>query len=624
MFAACMALALLPGCAPKKPVMIPAQKPSVAEAAKPSSEIEGLMRLAIEDGKVDEALAELSRLQGEAAPPLNEEAAFRRVQLLLRFQYPGAREEAEALLTQFPDNALTPYLDVWLAQWWAGQENDAQVLAYSSAAMAHVRHTGKVVEEAISTGLVAARRSPDWQAVQWFFRAAYADVQHRDAWLIEAVSRSTPEIIERMHEADMLRGDVGEQFYLHAARAHLMTGDMKAVQAIAKLLRQDAPGSSVLRTVQGWVRGETRPVTIGALLPLSGPYARFGEEALRGMRLALSTLGDGDQITLRIADTAGDPAKCAEAYQSLIRDHASIIVGPLLSGCSKVLASHLINNTPVIALSSQPEVAKSAPQLFDHTLSLFSQARFMAEHVWLRGDRRLVLVNSPSVASQQESAAFQQAFEALGGEIVDSVELPPEGVDFRSELRVMRSRTDDEELLAKLDQDLALFVADSDQDIRMPANFDGMYLAIPGRSVALLAGQLAYVDLTSEHLYGSAHWRDGHLLDDKGRYLEESRFTGVSFPSDETPASRALLLKYRDVWGDDAPGKLVGLTYDSTLIAVMVSSRLGLSGSDAIRALEDKAGFPGLTGHVRFDARGIGHKSFGTFTIRRGRVVPAG
>ena len=629
MIAACLMLMSLSGCGPKKPVAIPAQTTAGQPAAvppsivKPSSEIESLMRLATEDGKVDEALSGLSRIEDEGPSPLSEEAAFRRVQLLLQFQYPEAREAAEALLQRFPNSALTPYLDVWLAQWWAAEGNDAQVLAYTSAAMMHMRRTDRVVEKAISTGLAAARRSSDWQAVQWFFRAAYADEAHRDAWLIAAVSRSSPDIIKRMHEADMLRGDVGEAFYLHATRAHLITGDMNAVRMMARLMRQDVPGSRALGKVQAWIRGETRPVTIGVLLPLSGPYAHYGEEALRGIRLALSTLPGSDRITLRIADTAGDPAKCPEAYRSLVRDDAAIVIGPLLSDCTRAVATHLVDNTPVISLSSRTDLAKAASQLFVHTFSQLSQARFMAEHIWSRGDRRLVLVGSPVAPSQQEAATFRQAFESLGGEVIDTVELPPHTVDFRSELRAMRSRTDDEVLLASLDRDLALFVADNDQDIRMPANFDGMYLAIPGQSVALLAGQLAYENLTSVHLYGSAHWRDGHLLDDKGRYLTGSQFTGVSFPSDETAASRSLLLNYRDVWGEGKPGKLTGLAYDTTLIAVMVSSRLGLSGSDAIHALEDPAGFPGQTGHVRFDAQGIGHKSFGVFTIRRGKVVPA-
>jgi len=151
-----------------------------------------------------------------------------------------------------------------------------------------------------------------------------------------------------------------------------------------------------------------------------------------------------------------------------------------------------------------------------------------------------------------------------------------------------------------------------------------MYLALSGRQVALVAGQLAYVDITGIDLFGSSHWQDGHLLDDKGRYLGRARFSDVSFPAGHAPGLRQLLLAYREAWGEERPGKLTGLAYDSALIAIMLTSRMGLSGSALQRELMDRSGFPGLTGQVYFDASGIGHKRFDIFTVRRNRIQPVG
>jgi len=430
-------------------------------------------------------------------------------------------------------------------------------------------------------------------------------------------------MIGRLRDAGRLRDQVGEALYLNAARAHLMTGDMAAVQMLSDWLAADFPRSEAAAKAAVWAAGKGRRVRIGALLPLSGEYARYGQQALRGMRLALDSIEGGDQVTLRIADTEGKAAQCLSAYRQLMDEGVSMIVGPLLGDCTQALAPHLHGNVPVLSLTSHAESARDSSELFVHTLGLAMQAHFMAAHAWRQGERRMAVISMDLPSFRQEADAFTQAFVELGGQVVDRLDLQQGHIDYRSELRGLRMRTDDEELLAELDEELALSI-EPDQEIRMPVSFDAVYLALPGKQVSLLAGQLAYVDVTDVRLYGSDRWQDGHLLDDKGRYLGRAQFSDVVFPNGDSSDLQHFMLAWRDVWGVVKPGKLTGLAYDSTLIAVMLTSRLGFSDRDAVAGLEDPAGFPGLTGHVQFDQEGVGHKEFELFRIRRGHIVPAG
>ena len=68
---------------------------------------------------------------------------------------------------------------------------------------------------------------------------------------------------------------------------------------------------------------------------------------------------------------------------------------------------------------------------------------------------------------------------------------------------------------------------------------------------------------------------------------------------------------------------LVGIAYDTLRIAAVISSRLGLKGQDAVKGLQSSEGFPGLTGHVRFEPDGIGDKTLDLFTVQDGQAVPA-
>jgi len=202
-------------------------------------------------------------------------------------------------------------------------------------------------------------------------------------------------------------------------------------------------------------------------------------------------------------------------------------------------------------------------------------------------------------------------------------------MDHRAMLRKMRYQTDDEMLLAELDEELAVMLPKMDIEIRMPVGFDGIYLALDGRQVSMLAGQLAYAGINNVPLYGSSRWQDGHLLDDRGRYLSKARFAASNTSSarninQEDPDVRAFQFKYRQVWGNAKVSDLMSLAFDTMRIATVMTSRLGLSRHEIVRALRNPEGFPALTGHVRFDESGVGQKQLDVFGIKNGEIVPAG
>jgi len=628
-----VSLLLLSACAPKTAVESGVGKASstrLADArpvrAPTSPAVTAMMRLAFEEGKLDEALAGLDRLIEIGRPPDLEEALFRRIQILLYMNDERAVPQANALLYSYPDYPMVPYLHLWLAQRAETQQLDDSVLRHALAGLQHRDLSDELRPKLAALGVAASRRSPDWEAVQWLFTASAYVPEQRDVWLREAASRSSIAMLGRLRDEQRLNNDAGRVLLLNAARGHLITGDMPGVRTLAGWLKDSFPGSAEARLSRGWAAGEIHPAKIGVMLPLSGKYASFGRQALHGVRLAFETLEDDQGITLHIADTASDGGtSCLHAYEQLMGQQVDLIVGPLLGECAAALSPRLHDTVPVISLTSRSSLVNKSPLLFVHTLSPVLQARFMADYAAQAGDKRMVVVSTDAASSQAEANAFAEEFVRLGGEIADRLVLSGESIDFRNDLRVLRMRTDDEALLAELDEDMALSAqAESDIEIVMPIHFDSAFLALPGRQVALLAGQLAYVGVRDARLYGSSRWQDGFLLSDKGRYLQKTRFSDVAFPNGSSAELRRFKLAWRDVWGLEQPGKLAGLAYDSMLVAVLLTQRMGLSGYGLLSGLKDTAGFPGLTGHVRFGPDGLGSKDFEIYRIRRDEIVPAG
>ena len=615
----------LTGCPKKPPVEVaPQGLQRLAPPPESAAQIQTLMQQARSGGDVNAVLAELDRLATEAPAPINEEAVFRKAQLMLELQLPGGYEAAEAAITAMPMHALAPYAIFWQAKYLLDQQQYPETLAALGRVLRHPRLTRELADDVLSLGPSVALQVPEEDAVRWLLAAADIDTGGRDGWLRAAARRASVDTLAHLNADRTLSADLLIGLDTNAARIRLMTGNTAEVEQIFVLMRTYFPGSPDLGQLQAWASGEIQVTTVGVMLPLSGTYARFGEQALRGIRLALASLESGGRVSLLIEDTAGDPAKAIAAYQQMLDAHVAIVVGPLLAETTQALVPYLKPEVPVISMTSQVNLAQASPSLFVHTLSPLAQVQFVANYARQQGASRMVVINQDRPDAKLEGDMFTTAFEQLGGEVSYRLQLPADTVDDRPLLRQMRAETDDEELLAELDEDLALFSPETDMEIRMPTNFDAIYLALRGKDVALLAGQLVYADITGLPMYGSSRWNDGHLLDDRGRYLSTARYVSVDEAGADSSRMSRLRLMYREAWGDEQPSELALLANDTMLIATMVTARLGMHGREIARGLQDPVGFPSLTGQVTFDASGVGQKKLDIFMIRHGQEVPAG
>ena len=625
------ALLLLNGCQPKQPGKFVKERPGsrmLAAAPQSAVEIQALMQQAREGADLETVLAEFDRLIVDAVAPIREEAEFRKAELMLEKRRSGALEAVRAVMQKYPNHALVPYAAFWSGKWWLTQDEPGRALERMQWALQHKRLTRELADAVFDLAPSVAQDAPEREAVSWFLVAAEINSGSQESWLRLAARRASLETIEQIHRDGSLSRKLMPQFDLHAGRAHLMTGDRNAVKRIADLLSAAMPNHSAAAQLHAWASGEMRAATIGVLLPLSGPYARYGQEALRGLRIALADVGSSAYITLRVEDTASDRAKTVEGYKRLANESVNMIIGPLLSDTTEALIPYLKPGLPVVSLTGRIDLAHRSQSLFIHTLSPLAQVYVMADYARQHDVEKMVVITDTG-ADQAESEMFVSSFEALGGEVLHTLQLDKRVLDQRSRLRELRSETDDEELLAKLDEDLELFMPEMEMEIHLPVGFDAIYLALDGKQVSLLAGQLAYADIAGVPIYGSSRWLDGHLMDDRGRYLSRARFAGSSTSADmhsgaDDQSLRRFRFVHREVWGNDKTSELMALAYDTMRIATVMTSRLGLSKSELSRELHGQEGFPAMTGHVHFDDSGVGQKQLDVFRIKRGKIVPAG
>mgnify|MGYP003956588423 CR=1 FL=1 len=188
-----------------------------------------------------------------------------------------------------------------------------------------------------------------------------------DARLIWArVARELPGSLESIRAAlslaedAMVRRDpkVAERWIGQASLPDLPEQVLTGVETLAKL---GARRRALVRRLASWpddpdressAAGSGDGRSIGVLLPLSGPYGRFGQMAKQGLDLAF----EGSSVSLRVADTQGkaDVAR-VEALRLIQEEGVTLLVGPVgreeTRAAAEVSQAHEV---AMITLSSFP------------------------------------------------------------------------------------------------------------------------------------------------------------------------------------------------------------------------------------------------------------------------------
>ena len=104
-------------------------------------------------------------------------------------------------------------------------------------------------------------------------------------------------------------------------------------------------------------------IVIGAILPLTGSVSTYGESAKNGAQLCIDEINEngginGKKVVIKYEDDEGDSTKSINAYDKLVnQENASVIVGPLTSGCANAVGPKATADKIAIFLAFRSSVA---------------------------------------------------------------------------------------------------------------------------------------------------------------------------------------------------------------------------------------------------------------------------
>ncbi len=389
--------------------------------------------------------------------------------------------------------------------------------------------------------------------------------------------------------------------------------------------------------------------TLGVVLPLTGSFARFGEEALRGVLLAAGVFdGEGDRaIRVLVRDSAGDAGRAAAAVRELAgRRAVSAIVGPLLAAeCEAAARAAEELGVPLLTLSSRAEIAAGRAYVARLRTRAHEEVEALVEHaVRVLGARTFAILYPQDDYGRALRNLFWDEVEESGGAVVAVARYDPDATDFadpirrlvgyelltseelealaeREKMQRRARRLPDAEARA-LRREAANLTAPDGAPLPPIVDFDVLFIPESHERVVLIAPQLAFHEASGARLLGPSGWDHPDLVPIAQRHVEGAVFASDFFEDSALPAVRAFTRGYRDTY-DAAPNGFAAQGFDAATL-VLVQLAEGRGSREAVRSgvLQTRA-FPGASGVLSMRADGNARKRPFLLRVERGAVVEA-
>ena len=343
------------------------------------------------------------------------------------------------------------------------------------------------------------------------------------------------------------------------------------------------------------------PVTkIGAILPLTGNYAAYGNKMKNGIDLALDRIKRTDSIsgrTIQIIyeDDGGDPKNTVAAFQKLISvEKVPVVIGGATSSCALAVVP-IAEKEQVVLFSpaaTSPKLTGISKYFFRNWPSDFYEGKVMADFASLNlklSKIALLYVNNDWGIGI--TAVFKEDALKHNCKITSEESFEPNSIDFRTQLVKIKNSNPDAIYIIGYIKELLPLLRQKEE-----LNFKATILSSYG-------------------LY------DEQLLKDDSQAVEGSIFTAPTFDTiTPDPVIQNFVSSYKEKY-NATPDIWSAQAFDAFRIVAKTITD-GAVGSTEIRnALLKINQFDGVSGKTSFDEKGDVQKPMKIMTIKNGKFV---
>lgn len=167
---------------------------------------------------------------------------------------------------------------------------------------------------------------------------------------------------------------------------------------------------------------QAEPIRIGVMLPLTGDFAFFGEQAKEGLLIALQEINkDQKLVDVIYEDEKCLPKNAVTAFKKLVTiDKVKYLIGPACTGSILAIAplanQHKINTLALLGTDSA--VAASGEYIYSLGFSSEEESENIAKYMWANGIKTAGVIYEVDAWAEVVKTAFIKKFTALGGKVL--------------------------------------------------------------------------------------------------------------------------------------------------------------------------------------------------------------
>lgn len=342
-------------------------------------------------------------------------------------------------------------------------------------------------------------------------------------------------------------------------------------------------------------------ISVGAVTPLTGKLAVYGEGFQQAMLLAVDEINaaggiHGSKLNIVFEDNNSTSKGSVSAIRKLITiDKFPLIFGPAASSNFLAVCPIAQKNKTILigAESAAADITKCGSYVFRVFPSDLLQGTGVSELTDSLGYREVVFTYVNNDWGVGLAEVFKEQFTARGGKIIDEIPHAEGKTDYRSEL--LRIKRHNPKAVVNL-----------------------TYI----KEGAILLKQAFETALDVQWLMGSAS-KSPKLVELAGKAAEGVIGTYPTF-SQDTPQHKA----FKDAWNKKYPEKKTPIfgeyNYDMVKLTALALADAGDSADpDALRAslIKVSQGYVGTTGDKSFDEKGDVGATYGRWTVKDGLIT---
>jgi len=351
-----------------------------------------------------------------------------------------------------------------------------------------------------------------------------------------------------------------------------------------------------LLTLSGCEKQEA--VKFGAVLPLTGSSAIYGNEIAKGIELAFEELKAAPgaaEMELEIVDSQSDPEKGKAALEALYESGARAAIGGVTTpeALAQVEVAERMNRVLLSPSASARELTGISLYFYrvwpSDNREGSKMAQYAAQNLNLK---TTVILASDTLFSEGIRSVFRSSFEQNGGEILEQVNYP--------------ANTDDLEALG---------------DLVMGLKPEGVYIADYADGIVQMIQLLKDKGYTGKILTVSA-FASPQAIANAGSAAEGVFVTQPQFDPEGTdnPVTRAFVDAFRAKYSE-TPGNYAAHGFDAMKVLVQALEDGGDRGHSFWKGMRSVNDLPGATGPLQFDDKGDVTKYPRVYFIIEGKVV---